>query len=337
MNPDGNRYNVNGKHVEYVKWSFDFRMSTSYDPVVHDIIFDGKRVIYELGPQEISVFYSGHSPQQRFSDYMDSGELIGPAAQGLIPGVDCPNHATYFDTMHVTETSETADTIHNVFRLFELNTGEPLRRHHSYFKSEGHFYEGMENVVLVLRTDLTVVNYDYVVDFRFYQTGGIATQSMSTGYVLAYPFSEREKNYGYQIHDRITANFHTHLFNFKLNLDVNGLENCYEVLNIEVETEPNEFSAKPNSTYSQGKVLHQVVQSELDAAYKFNFTPKYHIFYNQNDKNVYGNPKAYMYLVLVSNLFFLSIRLHLNLYFMKTARFGIFIIRISDRMLSDQK
>ena len=42
----------------------------------------------------------------------------------------------------------------------------------------------MENVVLVLRTVLTVVNYDYVVDFGFYQTGGIATKAMSTGYVL---------------------------------------------------------------------------------------------------------------------------------------------------------
>ena len=114
MKPDGKRYNVNGKHVEYVKWSFDFRMSTAYGPVVHDIKFDGKHVIYELGLQEISVFYSGHIPQQRFSDYMDSGELIGPAAQCIIPGVDCPNNVTYFDTMHVTETAETADTIHNV-------------------------------------------------------------------------------------------------------------------------------------------------------------------------------------------------------------------------------
>ena len=112
VKPDGKRYNVNGK--QYMKWSFDFRMSTAFGPVVHDIKFDGKHVIYELGLQEISVFYSGHSPQQRFSDYMDSGELIGPAAQGIIPGVDCPNNVTYFDTMHVTETAETADTIHNV-------------------------------------------------------------------------------------------------------------------------------------------------------------------------------------------------------------------------------
>ncbi|XP_045168957.2 putative amine oxidase [copper-containing] [Mercenaria mercenaria] len=294
VQPDGQRYNVNGRRVNYMQWSFDFRLSTSYGPQVYDVRFNNKRIVYELGVQEISVFYSGHSPQQRFSDYMDSAELIGPSAQGLVPGVDCPNHATFYDTKHITETSEIADVTKNVFCLFELNTGEPLRRHHSYYESEGKFYEGMENVILVLRTIVTVVNYDYVLDFRFYQNGVIEVKSMSTGYILANAFSEMERKYGFQLHDSIVANFHTHLFHFKADLDVNGQSNRYEFIDIKSETAPNEFSKITRSTYSQGYIETSLKSTEKDAAYKFNFeTPKYHIFYNNNTRDGYGNPMAY--------------------------------------------
>ncbi|XP_045169961.2 putative amine oxidase [copper-containing] [Mercenaria mercenaria] len=294
VQPDGQRYTINGRHVNYMQWSFDFRLSTSYGPQVYDIRFNKKRIVYELGLQEVSVFYSGHSPQQRFSDYMDSAELIGPSAQGLVPGVDCPNHATFYDTKHVTETSETADVTKNVFCLFELNTGEPLRRHHSYYESEGKFYEGMENVVLVLRTIVTVVNYDYVLDVRFYQNGVIEVKGMSTGYALTNAFSNMEKKYGFQLHDTIVASFHTHMFNFKADLDVNGQSNRYETIDIKTETAPNEFSKLKNSTYSQGYLEKSLKSTEKDAAYKFNFdAPKYHIFYNNDDRDKYGNPMAY--------------------------------------------
>lgn len=292
--PDGQRYTVTGKHVKYMQWSFDFRLSTSYGPQVYDVRFNNKRIVYELGLQEVSVFYSGHSPQQRFSDYMDSAELIGPSAQGLVPGVDCPNHATFYDTKHITETSEIADETKNVFCLFELNTGEPLRRHHSYYYSEGNFYEGLENVVLVLRTIVTVVNYDYVLDFRFYQNGVIEVKGMSSGYALTNAFSEFEKRYGFRLNDEIVASFHTHLFNFKVDLDVNGQKNRYETIDIKAETISNEFSREVNATYSQGYIETDIKRTEKDAAYKFNFGhPKYHIFYNNAKKDKYGNPMAY--------------------------------------------
>lgn len=294
VEPDGKRYTVKGRHVKYMKWSFDFRMSTAYGPQVYDVKFDGERIVYEMGLQEISVFYSGRSPQQRFSDYMDSAEMLGPGSQGLVPGVDCPDHATFFDTMHVTETSETPAVMKNVFCVFELNTGEPLRRHFSYFDSEGRFYEGLENNLLVLRTIATVANYDYVFDFRFFQNGVIETKGISTGYVLANAFHELEKKYGFQVQDFITANFHSHMFNFKVDLDVMGTSNRYQQIHIDVETKTNEFSFVPNTNYSQGMLRPELVMNEKAAAYKFNFeTPKYHIFYNENVKDKYNNRRAY--------------------------------------------
>ncbi|KAH3894226.1 hypothetical protein DPMN_018382 [Dreissena polymorpha] len=293
VEPDGKRYTVKGRHVHYMKWSFDFRMSTAYGPQVYDIKFDGERIVYELGLQEISVFYTGHSPQQRFSDYMDSAELIGPSGTGLVPGADCPDHAMFFDTKHVTETSERPLVVKNVFCLFELNTGEPIRRHHSYSKTEGAFYEGMENSILVLRTIVTIENYDYIFDFKFFQNGVLETKGMSTGYVLGNAFSEMERKYGFQIQDFISANYHSHMFNFKVDLDINGTSNRYEMIHVKVETATNEFSAN-NDNFSQGMIEREIIDTEKKAAYKFNFeNPSYHVFYNNATTDKYGNHRAY--------------------------------------------
>ena len=65
--------------------------------------------------------------------------------------------------------------------MFENNNGHPLRRHLSYSQGEGAFYSGMLDSVLVLRSILTIVNYDYVLDYIFHQNGVIETRVMSTG------------------------------------------------------------------------------------------------------------------------------------------------------------
>ncbi|KAH3894235.1 putative amine oxidase [copper-containing] [Dreissena polymorpha] len=294
VEPDGKRYTVKGQHVQYMKWSFDFRMSTAYGPQIYDIKFDGERIVYELGLQEISVFYSGHNPQQRFSDYMDSSEvLFGMSATSLVPGADCPDHAMFFDSKHVTENSERPLLVKNVFCLFEINTGEPIRRHHAFSKKEGAFYQGMENSILVLRTVVSVINYDYIFDFRFFQNGVLETKGISTGYVMGNAFSEMERKYAFQIQDFLSANFHSHMFNFKVDLDIKGTSNRYEMIHVKVETAKNEFSAI-NDTYSQGMIERELIRTEKRAAFKFNFeNPSYHVFYNNATTDKYGNHRAY--------------------------------------------
>ena len=53
--------------------------------------------------------------------------------------------------------------------VFEQNSGLPLRRHLSYAKDEGGFFGGMADSALVVRFIITVSNYDYIIDFIFYQ------------------------------------------------------------------------------------------------------------------------------------------------------------------------
>ncbi len=55
------------------------------------------------------------------------------------------------------------------FCVFELNTHSILRRHRAYGRT-GAYYGGLEAIVLVVRSIISIVNYDYVFDFMFYQT-----------------------------------------------------------------------------------------------------------------------------------------------------------------------
>lgn len=189
IEPNGRRYSVKGQHVKYMNWDFDFRMSSTRGPQLYDICFQNDRIVHEIGLQEISVFYSGKNPTQMFSNFFDSMSLIGPRGKNLVPGVDCPSHATFLPASHVMEISEELVTIQNAFCLFEFNTGMPLRRHHAQMSYHGTFYEGLPNSVFILRSILTVVNYSYLIDYIFYHTGAVEVKVVSTGYILPTPYT----------------------------------------------------------------------------------------------------------------------------------------------------
>lgn len=294
IEPDGKRYSVKGQHVKYMNWDFDFRMSSTRGPQLYDIRFQNDRIVYELALQEVSVFYSGYKPTQMFSNYFDSTAMIGPQDKGLVPGVDCPSHATFKDVSHVMEASDKPITYKNAFCVFELNTGMPLRRHHSFSSFHGTMYEGVPNYVLVLRSILAVVNYSYLLDVIFYQTGAIEVKVVSTGYILATPFTANAKQFGVQVSDNINGNLHHHMFSYKVDLDIEGTQNRYRTLDISTTDSPNRFHPNPNAKITQGQFVVSEKKSEMEAAYKFNFdTPKYHLFYSNLKNNKFGVPKSY--------------------------------------------
>ncbi|XP_062589035.1 putative amine oxidase [copper-containing] isoform X1 [Saccostrea cucullata] len=294
IEPDGRRYSVKGQHVKYMNWEFDFRMSSTRGPQLYDIRFQNNRIVYELALQEISVFYSGYKPTQMFANYFDSTALIGPQDKGLVPGVDCPSHATYMPASHVLESSEKVITYKNSFCVFEINTGMPLRTHHSFSPFHGAFYEGLPNTILVLRSILTVVNYSYLLDFIFYHTGAMEVKIVSTGYILSTPFTANAANFGVQVSDDINGNLHHHMFSYKVDIDIEGPQNRYRTLDISTTASPNRFNPDPNAKIVQGQFQVSEKRTESEAAYKFNFdTPKYHLFYSNLKSNKFNVPRSY--------------------------------------------
>ncbi|XP_064609557.1 putative amine oxidase [copper-containing] [Liolophura sinensis] len=296
LEPDGKRYTVKHQKVGYLGWSFHYRMSTSTGPMLLDVQYRKNRIAYEISLQEIVVFYSASNPLNRFSDFVDSLVLLGYAAKALVPGGDCPQHATFLPARHQTSSEPTSIVYKNAFCLFEQSTGVPLRRHHSYTSSHGSFYSGMMDDVLILRTILTIGNYDYIFDFIFHQNGVLEVKGISTGYIITSVYSPAEEKYGFRLQERVLGNIHHHMFNFKIDIDVSGNENRFETLDINVyEADNTDWSTNPEtSTYHQIMFNRTLKSTELEAAYTFNFdAPKYLIFHNENSTDKYGNPRAY--------------------------------------------
>ena len=292
--PSGKRYSINGRHIKYMGWDFDVRMSTISGPQLFDIRYNNERIVYELSLQELAAFYSSASPAHRFSDYVDSVGLIGARVRSLVSGGDCPSHSTYLSTYHVLEGSDEPVLVDRAFCVFEHNTGKPLRRHLSS-QGPSKFYEGMMDTVLTVRTIATVVNYDYIMDFIFHQNGAIEVQVISTGYILTSFSVPDADNYGFRLRDHITGNLHHHMFHYKVDMDIHGTENRFEILNVvPTKVDNSEWSVNPFSKYSCTKMVRKVIDTEKSAALKYDFDkPNYLTFHNKDFKSSAGVPRAY--------------------------------------------
>ena len=290
--PDGKRYTVNGRHISYMLWSFDFRMDSNSGMQIYDIKFDGKRIVYELSLQEAAATYAGYYPFPSWNNFLDGSWKMGMSSYELVQGVDCPNTATFFDLVHMMGAAK-PQTFHNSVCVFELNTGIPLRRHYdNNFMGGYKFYGGLAGHVLILRSISTVYNYDYVFDFIFYQNGVMEVKVSASGYVLGAFYDSNMSPYAYPLHDSITSGTHDHLINFRVDMDIEERQNSYETIDIGIENITDRWVS--NQRRVQKILKRSVKKTEQEAAYKFNFDhPKYLNFFNENKKNRMGVNKGY--------------------------------------------
>ncbi|XP_059150325.1 putative amine oxidase [copper-containing] [Physella acuta] len=292
VEPDGKRYSLKHRKVEYMGWTFNFRMSALTGPVVYDVRFKGERIAYEIGVAEIAVFYSGKDPLPQITNYVDSGVLLGSHSKSLVPGGDCPEFSTLVNQTFWSQHQDEPGVLDSTFCLFEINNGYPLRRHSSYEKEAGSFYGGMLDSVLTLRSALTLGNYDYIIDFIFHQNGILEFRLMSTGYILPAYYANKKGDYGFRLHDYITGSLHHHMAHFKVDLDVGGTSNRYETLDVVRETV--RLKSRPHVKYYQNKVVRKLKTTEKAAVYDYHFKkPKYLLVHNDAKRTKYNQLKGF--------------------------------------------
>ncbi|KAK0049905.1 amine oxidase [copper-containing], partial [Biomphalaria pfeifferi] len=291
VEPDGKRYSLKSRKVTYFNWDFHFRMSTLSGPALYDVRFKGERIAYEIALSEMAVFYSGISPWAQ-GNFVTSGSLVGLQQRSLVPGADCPETATLINQTVFNPDGDSPVAKYVTFCIFEHNHGQPLRRHLSYPLTEGSFYDGMLDSALILRSAITIANYDYIIDFIFHQNGALETKATITGYLQAGYYFNAEKQYGFRIGETLFGNLHQHLFHFKVDLDINGTANRYQTLDIEPKSAA--YSDEPDHIFFQNQLVRTLKKSELDAVHSFNFDqPKAHIVFNNFTRNSFKENKGY--------------------------------------------
>ncbi|KAL9982197.1 hypothetical protein ACROYT_G011009 [Oculina patagonica] len=290
--PDGKRYTVSGRHVEYMGWSFDFRSRTSSGIQIFNIKFKGDTIVYELSVQEAEAFYSGWSPKPLHTNYLDAAWNMGSMTFELLRGVDCPNTATFFDVIHFVGRKDPAK-YKNAICLFEQDMGVPLRRHYdTNFNGGYNFYGGMPGSALILRTVATTYNYDYVFDYIFYPNGVMEVRSSASGFPQTSFYTVDEEPYSNQIHPKMAGSLHDHIFNYKVDIDVFGTKQSYETIEVGLQNITNPWFPED---YHLQKVLHRRLhKNETEAVYHYTFDkPTCMNFFNKDNVNSYGLHRGY--------------------------------------------
>ncbi|KAH9496260.1 hypothetical protein Btru_012886, partial [Bulinus truncatus] len=283
VEPDGKRYSILNQEVTYLEWAFNFRMSALTGPVLYDVRFRGKRLAYEIGLSEIAVLYSSEGSQSKLATFIGGVHSFGASSRSLVPGGDCPEFSTLVNQTVLHSNRHDPVIIQSAFCLFEVNNGHPLRRHLSYSKEEGGYYGGMLDSAFILRSAVTVLSYEYILDFIFHQNGIIETRLMNTAY--DHPPESVEL-------DRPTDEVYLHLAHFKVDLDIVGLKNRYKTLNVVGQTVP--LAQDPSTKYHQTAVEPDEKLTELAAVYDFNFnTTKYLIVYNEHSTTKFGEKRGF--------------------------------------------
>ncbi|XP_043323730.1 primary amine oxidase, lung isozyme-like isoform X1 [Cervus canadensis] len=288
FHPQGLRFSVQGSRVASSLWTFSFGLGAFSGPRIFDVRFQGERLAYEISLQEVLVVYGGNTPVGMVSHYMDRSYSIDKFATPLIRSVDCPYLATYVDWHFLLE-SQAPSTLHDAFCVFEQNEGLPLRRHHSDVFS--HYFGGLMETVLVLRSVTTLFNYDYVWDVVFHSNGAIGVKLHATGFINSVFHFGAARRYGNQVRENTLGTVHTHSAHYKVDLDVGGLENW--VWAEDMAFVPTVIPWSPEHQTQRLQVTRKQLETEEQAAFPLGGASPRYLYLACKQNNKWGHPRAY--------------------------------------------
>ena len=296
------RYTItdNFSTVNYLKWKFHLHMSPTGGVRLLNIQFRGETIVYEMNLQEVCVIYSGSTPAAQNLNFVDGTALFGSRIAGLVEGVDCPFGASFISPTIYTVNDGGFKVQHNATCIFEHNSQVPLRRH-KVSMSAKRYYNGMPDKVLVVRSILTFLSYDYIMDYIFHSNGAVEAKVFSTGSLITTTLSPNDKEFGTKLDNFTLANVHNHLFNYKVDLDILSDKNRHSVWQlrpIKVSSVWNNRSSTYH--YSMEKMTRYLIETEKEAAYKYNFTKPEYLLFHADKLNKNGYPRSYR--ILLSGL-----------------------------------
>ncbi|XP_010980122.2 membrane primary amine oxidase isoform X2 [Camelus dromedarius] len=288
FHPQGPRFIVQGSRVASSLWTFSFGLGAFTGPRIFDIRFQGERLAYEISLQEALAVYGGNTPAAMMTRYMDGSFGMGKYSTPLTRGVDCPYLATYVDWHFLLE-SQAPKTLHDAFCVFEQNQGLPLRRHHSYFHS--HYFGGLQETVLIIRSVSTLLNYDYVWDMVFHPSGAIEVKFHATGYISSAFLFGAARRFGNQVGEHTLGTIHTHSANFKVDLDVGGVENWVWAEDMAYAHSVVPWS--PEHQIQRMQVTRKLLETEDQAAFPLGTALPRYVYLASNHSNKWGHPRGY--------------------------------------------
>ena len=236
--PLGPGFEIDGYGVRWQNWSFHLRPDQRVGAVLSLVSYlenpgvPPRSVMYQGHLSEIFVPYMDPSFGWYRRNFIDVGEFMARGlAKALLRGRDCPDYATYVDTV-ISNDKGRPRTLSDTICVFERETGDPSWRHWS-----AEMPDSRRSRDLVVRVGAVVGNYDYLLDWIFRQDGAIEVRVGTTGILEVKAVEARDAKqakpgadaYGRFVDRNIVAVNHDHYFSYRLDLDIDGANNRFVV------------------------------------------------------------------------------------------------------------
>jgi primary-amine oxidase len=253
--PEGPSFDIEGHQIRWQKWQFRLGFTPREGLVLHTVGYEDqgrlRPILYRASLSEMVVPYGDTAPVHRRKNAFDAGEYnVGALANALELGCDCLGEIRYLDAV-IVDGRGNPFTLPNAICLHEEDAGI-LWKHFDFRLGQAEVRRSRR---LVVSWIATVANYEYGFYWSFYQDGSINFECKLTGIMTtgALPPGETTKFGQVLTTDGLYAPIHEHLFSFRLDLDVDGLENA--VYEVELVPEPAGPDNPERSAYSARKTL----------------------------------------------------------------------------------
>ncbi|RXT07189.1 stalk domain-containing protein [Ammoniphilus sp. CFH 90114] len=296
--PEGKNYRINGNAINWNNWDLHLRLDTRVGPILSTVTYNDqgkkRKIMYEGSLGGMIVPYGDPDVGWYFKAYLDSGDYgMGALTSSLVKGTDVPENAMLLDAT-IADNEGNPYTIPNAIAVFERYAGPEYRHDDLITFTEGN--ESRERRELVIRWVSTIGNYDYIFDWVLLQNGtmkidigasgieavkGVVTKTMHD------ETAEKDTRYGTLIDHNIVGTTHQHIYNFRLDLDVDGGNNSLLEINPKVAPNPDGGPRKSVMITEQ-----KTVKSEQEAIQKFD-PSTIRLISNPNKENKVGNPVSY--------------------------------------------
>ncbi|MHC8318596.1 primary-amine oxidase [Pseudomonas sp. LB3P31] len=293
--PEGKNYTITGNSIHWQNWDFHVRLDSRVGPILSTVTYDDKgkkrKILYEGSLGGMIVPYGDPDGGWYFKAYLDSGDYgMGTLTSPIARGKDAPANAVLLDATLADYTGKPT-TVPRAMAIFERYAG-PEYKH----QEMGQPNLSTERRELVVRWISTVGNYDYIFDWVFQQNGTIGIDAGATGIeavkgvkssTMRDATAKDDTRYGTLLDHNIVGTTHQHIYNFRLDLDVDGENNSLVEVNPLVA--PNDRGGPRTSTM---QIEQHVVGTEQQAAQKFD-PSTVRLLSNFSKENKVGNPVSY--------------------------------------------
>lgn len=236
--PQGPSFIVNGQHVQWQKWNFSVFLHPREGLVLSDVRYgddgESRRIAHRLSLSDIYVPYGVGDQNWTWRTAFDVGEYnLATYAQTLQVNEDVPENTHFFDAVFANDVGPGPGNPNGTVAypatigLYERDGGVLWTRTDpsTYARDTRYARE------LVVTWNAWIGNYIYAFDWVFKMDGSIEVKTHLTGTTLHRGAPDGFDDAGSPLvaiapnGARVAAPNHQHFFNFRLDLDVDGVKN----------------------------------------------------------------------------------------------------------------